>query len=148
MQRPGRAKSGYTLIELLLVLFLLGVLLSLALQPLARWRDQAAVHAAREELAAALAHTRITAISASGATLVLTPATGSFSTRTRAGTVGLPVDLQARYRVGVDAGAGDSVTFHYDALGIGRLTSRTVTMKRGGARAGITVSAYGRFRRW
>lgn len=148
MQRPGRGTSGYTLIELLLALLLLGVLLSLAFRPLTRWRDRAAVHAAREELAAALAHTRITAISAAGATLVLTPATGRFSTRTHGGTVGPPVDLRARYRVGVDAGAGDSVTFHYDALGIGRLTSRTVTMKRGAARAGITVSAYGRYRRW
>jgi prepilin-type N-terminal cleavage/methylation domain-containing protein len=148
MQRPGHATSGYTLIELLLVLFLLGVLLSVAFRPITRWRDQAAVHAARDELAAALAHTRMIAVSAAGATLVLTPATGRFSTRTHAGTVGPPVDLGARYRVGVDAGAGDSVAFHYDALGIGRLTNRTVRMKRGAAEAGITVSAYGRYRRW
>lgn len=148
MQRPGRGTVGYTLIELLLVLLLFGVLLSVALRPLTRWRDRAAVHAAREELAAALAHTRIMAISAAGATLVLSPTTGSFSTRTQAGTAGPPVDLSARYRVNVEAGAADSVTFHYDALGIGRLTSRTVTVTRGAAEAGLTVSAYGRYRRW
>ena len=139
---------GYTLIEILLVLCFLGVLLAISLPPLARWRDAAAVHAARDELAGALALTRITAASRSGATLVLDPPTARFWTEVDGQRPAPATDLASRYRVRVEAGSAGPVLFHYDALGIGRLTSRTIRIRRHGAEAGLTVSAYGRFRRW
>lgn len=155
-RRSGRAatspaappRPGFTLIEMLIVLSVLGVLLVLTLPPVARWRDAAAVHAARDELAAALAWTRVAAASRSGATLVLDPETGRFWTVAAAGAAAPPTDLGSRYRVRLDVGSSGPVLFHYDALGIGRLTSRTVHIRRRGAEAGLTVSAYGRVRRW
>jgi prepilin-type N-terminal cleavage/methylation domain-containing protein len=144
METPGR---GYTLVELVVVMALLGVLLAIALPPTLRWRDAAAVRSARDELAAALAWTRVAAASHGGATLVLEPGTGRFWTRT-GGRDGEAVDLAGRYGVRVDPGTEATVAFHYDALGIGRLTNRTVRIRRGAAEGGVTVSAYGRYRRW
>lgn len=138
--------SGYTLVELIFVLAVLGILLGIALPPLAHWRDRAAVHAAREELAGALAWTRLAAASRGGATLVLDPAGPRFWVRA-AGVDGPPVDLRQRYGVRID-GRPALRLFRYDLLGIGRITSATVRLRRGSAEAGLVVSAYGRVRRW
>ena len=143
-----RSPLGYTHAELLLVLAILGILIAVAYPPIGRWRDRAAVHAARDELAAGLSRTRMLAVSAAGATLVLHPESGRFWTRSDLGLTIPPVDLNGRYHVHVDAAGGDSISFRYDALGIGRLASRTVWIRRRDAEAGLTVSAYGRLRRW
>ncbi|MFO7892290.1 MAG: type II secretion system protein [Longimicrobiales bacterium] len=140
-------QPGYTLIELIVATAVLGVILAIALPPALRWRDAAAVCAARDELAAGLAWTRMAAASHGGATLLLDPAAGRFWTRTD-GHDSEPVALAVRYGVRVEAGSDEVIAFYYDALGIGRLTNRTVGMVRGQAEAGVTVSAYGRYRRW
>ena len=139
---------GYTLVELILVLMLLGVLLGIARTATAAWRDRAAVRAAREELVAGLAWTRLAAATHGGAVLVLDPLTGRFWTSTADGTGSRAVNLRRRYGVRVDPGTDAPVLFRYDALGIGRLSNRTVRIARGGAEGGVTVSAYGRYRRW
>ncbi|MFW5951632.1 MAG: prepilin-type N-terminal cleavage/methylation domain-containing protein [Gemmatimonadota bacterium] len=139
---------GYTLIELLFVLLILGGLLGIAMPPAGRWLDDAAVHAARDELAGALAWTRMAAASAGGATLVLDPATARFEILGPAGARGPATDLARRYRVEVDVGTDQPVLLRYDALGIGRIASRTIRIRRHAAEAGLTVSAYGRVRRW
>lgn len=140
--------SGTTLIELIVVLAVLAVLLGVAVLSSARWRDEAAVRAARDELASGLAQARVTAVSSGGAALILDPAAGRFWTVTDSGAAGEPVSLEDRYGVLVDPGGDDLVVLRYDGLGIGRLASRTVRIRRGRAEAGLTVSAYGRTRRW
>ena len=146
---PGTApRHGYTLLELLIVLTLVGTLATIALPPLTRWRDEAAAHAARDELIGALAWTRVAAIAHGGATLVLDPAIGRFWTELGDGSRRPAIDLKARYRVTVDAGRTDAIHLYYDALGIGRRTSRTLRIRRGAAEAGLTISAYGRARPW
>lgn len=146
--RAAHPTPGFTLIEMVLVLLLLGVMLTVTLPPFARWRDAAAVHAARDELAAGLAWARVAAYSRNGATLVLDAAEGRFWTLATGEADTPATDLRARYGVRVEAGSAGTVLFHYDALGIGRLSSRTVRIQRRGAEAGLTVSAYGRVRRW
>lgn len=146
--RAMRHARGFTLVETLMVLALLGVLLVVAMPPVARWRDRVAVRAARDEVASALARARITAVAAGGASLVLEPATARLWTRTPAADSLRPLDLRRRYGVGLEAGPGPLVELPYDALGIGRLTSRTVVLRRRGAAAGLTISAYGRARPW
>jgi len=139
---------GTTLIELLVVMAVLAMLLGIALPSAGRWRDESAVRAARDELAAGLAIARAAAPGHGGASLVLDPQSGRFWIRTDDGRVFEPVGLGDRYGVRVDPGVAGPVIFRYDGLGIGRLTSRTVHVRRGRAEAGITVSAYGRYRRW
>ena len=142
MRRPG-----YTLIEIIVVTAVLGILLAVVLPPALRWRDAAAVRSARDELAAGLAWTRMAAASHGGAALVLDPVGGRFWTRAGA-RASAPVSLTDRYGVRVDPGSEEPVVLYYDGLGIGRITSRTVRVLRGEAEAGLTVSAYGRYRRW
>ncbi|HUE76914.1 MAG TPA: prepilin-type N-terminal cleavage/methylation domain-containing protein, partial [Longimicrobiales bacterium] len=82
---------GTTLIELLMVLLLLGLLLALAVPPMARWRDAVAARAARDELAAGLAWTRLSALSHGGSTIVVDAPTATFWTTTAAGPGRTPV---------------------------------------------------------
>jgi hypothetical protein len=44
-------------------------------------------------------------------------------------------------------GAATEVDLAYDALGLGRLASQTITFRRGSAAAALVVSGYGRVRR-
>lgn len=141
-------RAGYTLVELLLVLSLSALLAGAAASSLARWRDAAAVRAAREELAGALAWTRLTALTHGGASLRVDPASARIRVVTARGPARPEVDLAARFGVTLEAGRGDPFELRYDGLGLGRGTSRTFTLRRGTRRAGLTVSWYGRYRRW
>lgn len=143
-----RRRHGFTLIEIATVLALLGVLMAVAMPPLVGWRDGLAVRAARDDLATALARARIAAVATGGAALVVDPAAGRSWIRTPAADGLEPVDLRERYRVEVDVGGADAVEVRFDALGIGRLANRRIAIRRGRARAGLTISAYGRARRW
>ena len=148
MEHGTATPHGYTLLELLIVLTLVGTLAAIGLPPLNRWRDEAAAHAARDELIGALAWTRVAATGHGGATLVLEPAIGRFWTELGDGSRRPTTDLEARYRVSIEAGGTGAVHLHYDALGIGRRTNRTIRIRRGAAEAGVTISAYGRARPW
>jgi prepilin-type N-terminal cleavage/methylation domain-containing protein len=140
---------GFTLIELLAVLLLLSVMMGMAMPRTARWRDAAAVGGARDELAARLAWTRIAAASQGGATLILEIPDGRYRVELADGRTALGGDLANRFGVRVEAGGvQDSVVLRYDALGIGRMTGRTLGFRRGDAMARLTVSPYGRYRRW
>lgn len=140
-------RRGYSLAELMVALALAALLLAVALPGAARWRDDFAVRAARNDLAAGLAWTRIAAVSGGGASFVVEPDSGWFRTRTVDGGPGPTRDLRARYGVTFES---PEVTLEipFDALGIGRLASQTVVVRRGAARAGVVVSAYGRVRPW
>jgi prepilin-type N-terminal cleavage/methylation domain-containing protein len=141
--------TGVTLIELLAVMLLLAILLGMAMPRVGRWRDAAAVGGARDELAARLAWTRIAAASQGGAALVVELPTGRYRIEAADGRELLEADLASRFGVVVATpGVQDSVVLRYDALGIGRMTGRTLHVRRGDAVAGLTVSPYGRFRRW
>lgn len=141
-----RNQAGTSFLELIVVLALLGLLLGIAAPNALRWRDLLAVRAARDELAAGLATTRATATAAGGAALVLDVSTGAYWIVTE-GRTGRVTDVGGRYGVGME-GADGLVEIRYDALGIGRLASRTLRFRRGRAEAGLVVSAYGRVRRW
>jgi prepilin-type N-terminal cleavage/methylation domain-containing protein len=140
---------GVTLIELLAVMLLLAVLLGMSVPRFGRWRDAVAVGGARDELAARLAWTRIAAASQGGAALILDVPGGRYRVELADGARAVEADLGARFGVVVETpGVQDSVVLRYDALGIGRMTGRTVQVRRGDAVAGLTVSPYGRYRRW
>lgn len=140
--------GGYTLFELILVLTLLAILLAVAVPRAGRWRDGLAVRSAREDVAAALAWTRLAAAARGGAALHLDPVDDAIWTSYGDGSTTPRVSLAGRYGVALDPGASGAIAVRYDLLGIGRVASRTVRITRGSAVAGVTVSAYGRFRRW
>lgn len=143
--------AGTTLIEIVLALSLLALVAGIAVPPLRHGLDLLAVAAARESLAAAVARTRSVAAARGGAILVLHPASARYWIESQSGeSVQPPVDLNTRYRVELSAGAeaGGRIELRFDGLGLGRLANRTVTVRRGRSEAGITLSSYGRVRRW
>src|SRR5690606_721383 len=153
MQRRVRS-PGFTLIELATALVVVGILVGIAAVPFARLLDRYAVRAAREALAAGIAHARPAAAAGGGAELVIDLHGARYSIHTAGGGAGAPyaapVDLRAQYGVTLtsDGQPMDTVVLRFDALGVGRMTSRTFRVRRGSAEAGLTVATYGRVRRW
>lgn len=140
-------QAGTSLLELTFVLLLCGIATAMTVPLARRSLDGLAVRAARDELVAALVRTRAAAMSRGGATLEIDAASGTLRIRDAAGRqVGDVVALGARHRVTLDVGAAGAAAIRYDALGIGRLANRTVRLRRGGAEAVLTLSAYGRWR--
>lgn len=146
-----RTAHGHTLIELLLVLLVLGILVATGMPRFGRWRDAIAASSARDELAARLAWTRVAAASGDGAMLVLHLPDGRYRIELGDGRTAHTAVLGERFDVVVQvAGVSepDSVVLRYDALGIGRMTGRSILLQRGAAVAGLTISPHGRYRRW
>jgi Tfp pilus assembly protein FimT len=142
-----RTRSAHTLVELALVLMVLGILAGLFVPPLSRARDELAVRAARNEVAAAIAVTRATAISSGGATFVLDTESGTGWIETTGGhRVSDGFALASRYGVSVSSDRTPPVALRFDALGIGRLANAVIRVRRARAEATLTVSAYGRVR--
>lgn len=148
--RTDKARSGLTLLELLLYLCILAVLFGLAAPAAGRALDRLAVVAARDALSASLARARAAAVARGGARLVVDTEAGRCWVQAGPGIVGTPLDLAREFRVRIvaDGSAPNPVVLRFDALGIGRMTSRTFRLRRGSEEGRLTVSAYGRARRW
>lgn len=142
-------RDGFTLIELAWVLVLGAFLLALATPMFLRGRDAIAVRAAREHLLQSVALARALAPGLGGSEILLEPAAGRVSVRS-SGRVHESHSLAALYGVqlSVQGSTQPLVSLRFDGLGIGRLANRTIAVERGAARAGVTLSMYGRTRAW
>jgi len=144
-----RKRWGYTLLELMVVTALLAIAVGLGWPGARAAADAWAVRAARDAAASALAATRAAAIAHRGAELLIVPAEGAVLTR----DVGparprLLLGREWGVTVATPGFTGDTLAIRYDALGLGRVASRTLRFERGNAVAGLTIAAYGRVRRW
>lgn len=142
--------SGRTLIELAAFLGIAALIFALGTARITSLIDRSAVSLAVEEGAVGLRATRRQAVSSGvGASWILDVA------RARAGVAsggdtawgGLPgasfsVQVQAEGATG-----GVPVEVRFDALGIGRVASRTLTFRRGRAEQRLTISSLGRIAR-
>lgn len=140
-------RTGFTLLEMLIALTVAGVLLAASVPSVREARDRLAVRGAREAVVGFLARARARAVSTGGARVVLE----EDSARLVLWTEGLPsttLALGREFAVALDLpGAATSAELRYDAVGVGRLASRTLRFRRGAAEAALTVSSYGRVRR-
>lgn len=149
--RTRRAVPGHTLPELLILLAVLAIAASMTAPRVSSGIDGFAVRAARDAAAAVLAQARALALARGSAVVVVDGAAGTVGLEAPAGRVaGDVVRLSALFHVEVDAdgAAGSTVTLRFDALGIGRFANHTLRFHRGGAAAHLTLSSYGRPRRW
>jgi prepilin-type N-terminal cleavage/methylation domain-containing protein len=138
---------GYTLVELVFVLFLVGVATATAAPAAVRQRDRAMVVGAREAVVGLLAEARAAAVEAGGASVRLWASPGRAEAVVR-GMARRTVHLEADFGVSVGlSGAAAEAELSYDGLGLGRVASQTITFRRGSEVAELVVSAYGRARR-
>jgi prepilin-type N-terminal cleavage/methylation domain-containing protein len=143
-----QARPGFTLYELLIALTLLGVLLSFALPAIRSTTDMLAARAARELAFAVFSRARAIALQHGGAEIELSGARDRITLRRASGAIEYEAHFTGQ---GVDLsldGAADSAVLRYDAHGLGRMMSRTIRFTARRAQAGLTVSSFGRVRRW
>jgi Tfp pilus assembly protein FimT len=142
------SRPGYSIIELVFTLSVVGVLAGISVPAAVATRDRLLVRGARDALSGELARTRAAAIERGGAALEIDAAAGVLRILAADGdTIGDPLHLARTHGVRVEVGGTPTVAVvRFDALGIGRLASRTVVLRRGGAEARIAISAYGRWR--
>lgn len=141
--------TGHTLPELLGALLLVAVLAALAVPGLRYLEGAVAARAARDALVGVFARARAIAAARGGATVVLDQAARRVWIEDDRGA-GSALELGEGFGVtlAVDGRADDPVRLRFDGLGIGRVTSRTVRLRRSGAEARVTLSSYGRVRVW
>jgi type II secretory pathway pseudopilin PulG len=138
---------GHTLVEILLVLTLIGATTASLAPTAARYRDRAAVVAAREAVVGLLAEARLAAMEAGEASVRVSGAPWVAEAIAADSTLRL-VALEDEHGVSVELNGGATdVELEYGPLGIGRLANQTLAFRRGDARAELVVSGYGRVRR-
>jgi type II secretory pathway pseudopilin PulG len=139
--------SGYSLIELVLVMLLMTVAATSLAPTARRQRDRASVVGAREAVIALIAQVRSTAMERGTASVRIAAAPAVAEARS-AGEPLRRIALGIEYEVNISlSGAATEVELTYDALGLGRLAGQTITFRRGSAAATLVVSGYGRVRR-
>lgn len=140
-------RKGTSLFELLITLSVVATLLSLITPRLSSGMNGLAVRAARESAFGLFSRARVVAVQEGGASIQVDALEDQITLRSASGEI----VTEERFRDGdvdlVIEGA-DSVTLRYDAHGLGRMMSRTIAFHAQQARAGLTVSSFGRVRRW
>jgi type IV fimbrial biogenesis protein FimT len=139
-----RMRSGFSLIELVLVLALLALLLGIALPPLTGALDRIEVASAASQIAAAHTRARMMAISKSRV-LVLSVDSASLSIHLRGSTSQLWSGIgPARSGVSL-SGPSRSFTFSPEGFSLG-LSNASLHLSRGSATRTVVVSRLGRVR--
>ena len=140
-------RHGFTILELAGVLALLAVAAVVSLPVGWSVRERLSVVGAREELVGLITRARGEALRYGGASLIVNrnPA----EVRVEAGGETLHrVDMGATWRIELALSGGrPSFELRFDALGLGRMAARSVTLTRGSAVTRLIISAYGRIRR-
>jgi len=138
---------GFSLVELVIVVALLLLATSIGMPVAHRVRDTAAVHGAMSGLLALVAEARVLAVAKGGAEVHLRDSPPSATIRV-GGTELRTTHFEPEDRLVLRLPRGRSEwTLRYDALGIGRITSSTLTVQAGEATGRLVVSSYGRLRR-
>ena len=139
-------RRGVTLPELLIALSLIGILASIALPNLQTGLDALAVRTARETAFALFSRARVIALQNGGASLEVDAAHDVITVRSASGA-----RRYEQFFTNVDLileGNDATVVLRYDAHGLGRMMSRSVSFRTRRAVAGLTISSFGRVRKW
>jgi type II secretory pathway pseudopilin PulG len=144
-------RPGTSLLELLLLLSLLAILGGMSVSVTARARDRISAHAARDAVASAISRAKTLARLHGSSRVQLDIVTGTLRIEAPAGTAdgrAIPLSAEFGVQISVDGASSAPVALEFDALGLGRLANRTLRFRRNDAEARLTLSSYGRPRRW
>ena len=137
-------RSGTTLLELAVVLVLIALAGTAVLPAARRQADRSALIGAREAVAAFIARTRTEAMLVGAASLRVRTAEADLAVLTADSLVTV-LHLGSQFGVAIELGGGAAeAELHFDGLGLGRVASRTITLRRGQDEVALVVSAYGR----
>lgn len=146
-RRHRTGRSGFTLVEITVVLGLAGVLLAAGIPRFRDVQERIAVRAAREDVVGLLSRARYHAVLRGGAEVRVSEALDALALSS-SGALVESRDLVARYGVELRVvGSGSEIVLRFGPMGLGRFTSRTLELHRGDAVARLTLSSYGRVRR-
>ncbi len=135
-------RSGFTQLELIVVLIVGGILTSLAVPRLVRLRDASSVRAAMTDLGAAFALARQAAVTRRTSVSVVFDTASGVVRVSSAGETLLRRSVRASYSVAIGANRDSAV---YDARGLGfGLTNLSLTVRRGSFVDTLTMSRLGR----
>jgi len=135
-------RSGFTQLELIVVLIVGGILTTLAVPRLVRLRDASSVRAAMTDLGAAFALARQAAVTRRTSVSVVFDTASGVVRVSSAGETLLRRSLRASYSVAIGANRDSAV---YDARGLGfGLTNLSLTVRRGSFVDTLTMSRLGR----
>jgi len=147
MQRSPHCRPwscGFTILELAAVLVLLSLSVGSLLPGARRQLDRASVLEAREELAGLFHRARFEAVAFGGATLHL-KADSASGTLIAGGEVLDRTVLLEEYGVSLTISAGrPEAELTFDSLGLGRVASQTLRLRKGDAEVALVVSSFGR----
>lgn len=139
--------GGFTLFECLVVLAIVGIGIALGMPAMQLHRDRWAVTQAREASAALFSRARIDALGSGASQVTIVPGRGHIE-RSLGGTFRERVDLGDRYGVSLDISGRDTLaTIEFNALGLGRMSARTLRFGRGATHVSLVISTYGRVSR-
>jgi len=109
--------------------------------------DRWAVLSAREAVARLVMTARFHAPNHGGASVEVVADSGLVRWWVAGDTVET-IHLAERWGVSMALGSRSRTVLRFDDLGLGRVASRSLAIRRGEAESGLAISSYGRIRRW
>jgi type II secretory pathway pseudopilin PulG len=149
--RNSGCRSGTTLADLIIAIAVLAVVTTIAAPRLVTARNAMAVRAARDAAAGEIERARTMALARGTSRIVLDPASAQLRLEAPAGTaVRDPVRFADAFRVqmSIDGHSAGTVALDFNAMGLGVSANRTIRFQRGAVEARLSMSLYGRVRRW
>ncbi|MGH7620328.1 MAG: prepilin-type N-terminal cleavage/methylation domain-containing protein [Gemmatimonadaceae bacterium] len=137
-------RSGFSLLEMVVVLTVTGVLLAIALPRMSAVRDRSAVRSAVDELGASFSTARAAAIARRAMVAVVVDTSAGVVEVRSAGRIVVSRPLRALYGISLMSNR-DSAVYDQRGLGYG-VTNLTVVVRRGAMVDTLTMSRLGRVR--
>lgn len=143
-------RAGATLVDVVASLAILAIALTMGAPRLGAARDVWAADTARDAAIALITSARTEAIAHGSARVVVDPVRSELRVEAPAGVPRGDVLLtRESWGVVVTVDHANTIVFiDFDGLGLGRLANRTLRFRRGGAESRVSLSTYGRPRRW